>query len=637
MGNVDRWVRAVIRRLRRITDRGASSQVSQRQDRPRFATSEREQPVAWWTERLWAGYDVQALAALHRWSREPTAKASVRAGSFLQMARWHLASGDADQAYEYAVLARIASGNMPPQREQPAVEVDALTALGRLDEAAEILELAISRRPDDVDLRLRRANVTHDVERRLQVINEVLLAADLAPIRCQAELTLDGLTVDGVDASDGETDDASLPLVSVIVPAYNAEGTLATALKSLQAQTWAQIEIIVVDDASTDGTVEVAQRFAATDRRVRVVTLDENRGAYAARNVGLAAARGDFITVHDADDWSHPAKIARQMQPLLADAGRIATISEWVRVDDKFNLSWSMRPATRLVHRNYSSLLLRREVIERVGPWDEVRALGDVEMFERIGAVYGQDAVATVLPGVPLSWARKSDSSLTGGSIHAASTRTDIMGARRLYAEAFRWWHAQGGLDEYLPLDSACRPFPIADALRPAVAPRPVDMIVACDLRQHGPAVLHHAEWVETLSALERVAVMDLPDIDSPLSPVASQVLENLAHRGVMLVSAGSPGLVDKLLVVGIRGLLNPPCSLPELQVKEARLVVESEAQFATEAQFDAMLEWLEASVSESVWQPLHATRPLDALLKSLSARGCSIDERPWIASGGRR
>src|SRR3546814_20903154 len=84
-----------------------------------------------------------------------------------------------------------------------------------------------------------------------------------------------------------------MPQASVIIPAYNAEATLAAAMASAQRQTLADIEILVVDDASTDGTLAVAQRLAAGDLRVSVISGGRNRGPAGARNLGLAVAAGE--------------------------------------------------------------------------------------------------------------------------------------------------------------------------------------------------------------------------------------------------------------------------------------------------------------------------------------------------------
>lgn len=98
-------------------------------------------------------------------------------------------------------------------------------------------------------------------------------------------------------------------LVSVIVPAFNEASVIPDAISSALAQTVRCLEVIVVDDGSTDGTVDVVRRFAEADTRVRLVEMPRNAGPAAARNAGVAAARGDWIALLDADDVYEPTRI----------------------------------------------------------------------------------------------------------------------------------------------------------------------------------------------------------------------------------------------------------------------------------------------------------------------------------------
>lgn len=107
------------------------------------------------------------------------------------------------------------------------------------------------------------------------------------------------------------------PLVSVIVPAYNAETTLSETLESIAAQTYRNLEIVVVDDGSTDRTREIASRFAATDARARVVSIP-NSGVAVARNTGAAATSGPLLAPIDADDLWHPRYLETLVGLMLA-------------------------------------------------------------------------------------------------------------------------------------------------------------------------------------------------------------------------------------------------------------------------------------------------------------------------------
>lgn len=99
--------------------------------------------------------------------------------------------------------------------------------------------------------------------------------------------------------------------VSVIIPAFNARSFIDRALESAAAQTMADLQIIVVDDASTDGTAARVMHAAATDPRITMVRQAVNGGPGAARNAGLAAARGEWVALLDADDAFHPQRLVR--------------------------------------------------------------------------------------------------------------------------------------------------------------------------------------------------------------------------------------------------------------------------------------------------------------------------------------
>lgn len=108
-----------------------------------------------------------------------------------------------------------------------------------------------------------------------------------------------------------------LPMVSIIVSAYNAEGTIETAIRSLQRQTYPSLEIIVIDDCSEDRTAEIIQSQMKGDRRIILIQNETNIGCYASRNRGIKRSIGHYITFHDADDYSLSYRIERQMIAML--------------------------------------------------------------------------------------------------------------------------------------------------------------------------------------------------------------------------------------------------------------------------------------------------------------------------------
>ena len=134
-------------------------------------------------------------------------------------------------------------------------------------------------------------------------------------------------------------------LVSVVVPAHNAEATLDETLRSVRAQSHANLEIIVVDDGSSDMTDVVAEAHAAQDPRIRIIK-QENQGVAAARNRGWSEARSEFIAFVDADDLWAPRKIERQLDRLISAGERVGLVYSWyVLIDDKSTIITDGPPA----------------------------------------------------------------------------------------------------------------------------------------------------------------------------------------------------------------------------------------------------------------------------------------------------
>jgi glycosyltransferase involved in cell wall biosynthesis len=184
-------------------------------------------------------------------------------------------------------------------------------------------------------------------------------------------------------------------LVSIVLPAYNAASTVIQTLRSALAQTYPDLEVIVVDDGSTDGTAEVAAGIS--DTRVRVLSVD-NGGVSRARNIGIAQALGSYIAFLDADDIWRPEKLERQLAALDAhpDAGFCVTGGEWI---GRLNEPLAARQApivdspdpteALLLHSMVvgyiSSGLVRRTVLDQVGQFDpELSQTADWDLWLRL-------------------------------------------------------------------------------------------------------------------------------------------------------------------------------------------------------------------------------------------------------------
>ncbi len=122
------------------------------------------------------------------------------------------------------------------------------------------------------------------------------------------------------------------PRVSVLLPAYNAEEFIVAAVESILAQTFTDFELIIVEDGSTDTTLSQIKNF--TDPRIRLIEHAQNQGFAASLNDAIAAAQGEYLARHDADDWSHPDRFAAQVAYLDAHPA-VGLLGSWyAKIDE---------------------------------------------------------------------------------------------------------------------------------------------------------------------------------------------------------------------------------------------------------------------------------------------------------------
>ncbi len=184
------------------------------------------------------------------------------------------------------------------------------------------------------------------------------------------------------------------PLVSVIIPTFNRSSMVVEAVESVLAQSYAELEVIVVDDGSTDDTRE---RLRSYGQRLILVVNEKNRGVSAARNRGIRQSRGEFVALLDSDDLWRPGKIQRQLDFFSAHPRAMICQTEeiWVRRGRRVN--------PRQKHRKYSgyifphclplcivspsAVMIKRELLSRVGLFDEqLPACEDYDLWLRIAA-----------------------------------------------------------------------------------------------------------------------------------------------------------------------------------------------------------------------------------------------------------
>lgn len=213
-----------------------------------------------------------------------------------------------------------------------------------------------------------------------------------------------------------------LPLVSVIVPAYNAETFIQRTLDSILAQTYTNIEVLVVDDGSQDRTAAIIESFVEKNSRV-ILLRQKNAGVAAARNLAIEKSRGQYIAPIDADDIWYPQKLERQVQCILEADQSVGFVYAWsVRIDEDDRIiqtidiedysffksvEGAIYPA--LVYTNFigngSSLLIRRACFEKLGGYDcklkahNAQGCEDWDICLRISEHYKVRVVREILIG----------------------------------------------------------------------------------------------------------------------------------------------------------------------------------------------------------------------------------------------
>jgi glycosyltransferase involved in cell wall biosynthesis len=189
---------------------------------------------------------------------------------------------------------------------------------------------------------------------------------------------------------------ATSPAVSIVLPTYNRRQHLQRAISSVLRQTFADFELIVVDDGSTDGTAEFVKEF--DDSRIVCISLPQNRGQAAARNAGIRVARAPLIAFQDSDDEWLDEKLAGQMEILRREPAAAMTYGDLLRfprTGAPFTIQAPELAPGRLFDNRptrYASFgigiqtcVIRAEVLNRIGGFDErLRCFEDLELFLRI-------------------------------------------------------------------------------------------------------------------------------------------------------------------------------------------------------------------------------------------------------------
>ncbi len=536
-------------------------------------------PADRWARFLRGGFSVPARARLHSLAARGGTRDAARAAWIL--ASWDFAQGAAAEAL--ARLEHIPEGAGADERAKAVLHAECLLELGRVDEARARLAPLLARWPDDPDLvlaganALRRAAAGSDADRRawLDPVNRLFHAAGLLPLGAGPVAGPPSPLGITTARPDGDPQ-AGRALVSVLMPVWRAGKELAHALDGLRRQSWTNLEIIVIDDGSDDGTADRVRVLAQGDPRISVLAQAENQGAYAARNLGLTRARGDLVTVHDSDDWSHPQKLALQARHLLAHPQLPANMTAMVRLDDDGRFLLPLRPEAGLVRVNYSSLMIRRPVLERLGGWDRVRISADAELADRLRHAFGKGAVPLLHPRIPMTLARQKRQSLTAAS--RTGLQTYYHGVRHEYRMAAAHWRdGLGGRFPTCPPPQAPRHFPAPGFILPRPQEPDLDLLFVLDASRPVPGLpdldrmLRRLAEAGLATGLFHWQLLDRHGLSEPRGP--DPALRTLAGEGRLTLVCPAEVVAARTVLVPDPRPLRVPIDAPPV-VSCARFLV---------------------------------------------------------------
>jgi len=208
------------------------------------------------------------------------------------------------------------------------------------------------------------------------------------------------------------------PIVSVLVTVYNRESYLTETLESILNSSWADFELIVVDDASSDNSLSVAESFAKSDDRLRVVANEKNLGDYANRVKAASIARGKYIKYVDSDDLIYPHSLALMVNSLERYPDAALALSH-SKPEDESPYPWRLTP-NEVYKKHYldlgclgcgpSGAIIRLDAFKAIGGFDEKwKVLSDTELWLRLASRWP----AILLPPGLVWWRRHEEQEFT--------------------------------------------------------------------------------------------------------------------------------------------------------------------------------------------------------------------------------
>lgn len=236
------------------------------------------------------------------------------------------------------------------------------------------------------------------------------------------------------------------PKVSVVMPVHNAGRFIDQAIRSILSQTFADFEFVILDDSSTDGSVEISREWARRDNRIRVFENKARLGHSATSNLAVSLARGKYVARMDADDLSHPERLGSEWQILSrsADIVLVGTLADGIDAEGnqvRPRDRWRIIRRSRFAPFPHGSIIFRKEVFDAVcGYKGSATRVGDHDLYHRMA----RKGRIVTLPEVLYHYRYHLESSTLKMVPTSCETRSNALSNDSLYSEgAMRLWAGQ--------------------------------------------------------------------------------------------------------------------------------------------------------------------------------------------------
>lgn len=538
-------------------------------------------PVSDLKNKLWGGFSKQAKSDLIAKLDDEKISKKEKVEAAYVISRWYAAHNDWHESVSF--IKEISKYDLKYFRRKKTklLLIEGYIATGQYQQAQGMIDYVVNQRVEgDFLCALNNLLASQDpanaTKHRLEALNRIYINAQLAPIKLIDEKK--GLIFGNIDYRLIDKNIESKLKISILVPVYNTEKFVDVAILSLLNQTWQNIEIIAVEDCSSDNSWEKLEALAKRDSRLKIYKNEKNLGAYPTRNKALSLANGDYITVHDSDDWSHPQMLEVQMQAMINNPQIKISCSAMTRVYP--NLRFILRPQREnleYIHRSYPSVLLKHEDLKHLGEWDGISANADDELVQRARVLWGVETVVDILKDVPLSYFLVHENSLTQQK--GTSLNTLTFGIRKEYSRQASYWrkNKKNSQDLNVKRISLKEPFPIPQGLAPKNWKQNTyyDLVLVSDLGLLGGTRRCNEGYIEAASAMGwRIGIFHWPRYDLKTVEIADEYMEMSCRENIDIL-VPEDEIKSKMVIIHHPPILNYGIdAVPKIKTKKVGILV---------------------------------------------------------------